>query len=480
MQCPFCQNEMGNAQTSCPGCGRPHSPYVAYYIAQGWNHLQRGAEAEARAAFTEALRVTPPNDKQPIQAYVGYLVQQAAANRPAAAPSRAAAPAAVVAGAVAPAQSPSPPKPQADAPVRSETVSAPTPRMQSGAPPEGTAQRGLFLNFNEKPINIVRVMDEAKRQQVEYIQARGKRIWVVPLLLFAGLPFIYLDAISGYNFLTFSLVALVLWGAAIVIFIRFMRDRSLELKTDLDRRPPRPGAACITVFMIIFFGIWGIMIGGAALSAIAMIAVISPALVATIVMLVAALASIILLKRSQPSGKQFGPKFDLARTVFETIKDDLSPKRTLMGWLDLTGAQPGKIIRQSAGSSGMPIHYYRDEWLKIKTVLYDGNVMRVSALERIKARMGRWKRKGRWKPGSNVSRNEVRVAITVNRQAYDVLPLQAGQYGQFVINALESSSERIVLDALTDSALRIEDLLWVLRFAYAHLKPRGAPEAAGG
>jgi hypothetical protein len=46
-----------------------------------------------------------------------------------------------------------------------------------------------------------------------------------------------------------------------------------------------------------------------------------------------------LLKRSQPSGKQFGPKFDLVRTVFETIKDDIAPKRTLMGWLDLTGAR---------------------------------------------------------------------------------------------------------------------------------------------
>jgi hypothetical protein len=94
--------------------------------------------------------------------------------------------------------------------------------------------------------------------------------------------------------------------------------------------------------------------------------------------------------------------------------------------------------------------------------------------------MGRWKRKGRWKPGSSASRNEIRVAITVNRQAYDALPLRAGQYGQFVINVRESSSERIVLDALTDSALRAEDMLWVLRFAYAHLKPRGAPASTGG
>jgi len=94
-------------------------------------------------------------------------------------------------------------------------------------------------------------MDEAKRQQTEYARARGQRIWIVPLLLLP-LPFIYLDAITGYNFLTFSLVALVLWGAAIVSFIRFMRDRSLEFKTDLDRRPLQARGCCTTVFVILF------------------------------------------------------------------------------------------------------------------------------------------------------------------------------------------------------------------------------------
>ncbi len=320
-------------------------------------------------------------------------------------------------------------------------------------------------------------MDEAVRQQAEFVKARGQRIWIVPLLLLAGLPFVYLDAIVGYNFITFSLVALVLWGAAIVSFVLFMRDRSLNFKTDLDRRPPRSGSCFIMAFLVVFVSIWVIGLGGTILS---LLATISLALPATLIVLVAAIVSAIMLKRSQPTGKQFGPKFDLARAVFETIKDDISSKRTLIGWLDLTGPQPGKVVRQNTSSSGMPIHYYRDEWLKMKMVLYDGNVLRVSALDRVKARMGRWKRKGRWKPGSSTSRHELRVAVTVNREAYEVLPLRAGQWGQFVIDAQESSNERIVLNALTNSVLRAEDILWVLRFAYTHLKPRRASAPTGG
>jgi hypothetical protein len=192
----------------------------------------------------------------------------------------------------------------------------------------------------------------------------------------------------------------------------------------------------------------------------------------------------ILLKRSQPTGQQFGPRFDAARVIFQTIKDDLSPKRTLMGWLDLTGAQPGKVIRQNTSSSGMPINYYRDEWLKMKMMLYDGNVMRVSVLERVKARMGRWKRnrrgKSKWKAGGSASRNELRVAITVNREAYDVLPLRTNQVSKFLVETRESGDGRIVLDALTDAAINAQDILQVLRFAYDHLKPRGTPAPTGG
>jgi hypothetical protein len=455
MQCPFCQNEMGNAQNACPHCKRPHSPYVAYYVAQGWNELKRGAEQQARAAFTEALRVTPPNDKPQLQSYVAYLIQQAQATgrvAPQPTPQAAVEQAAPVAAA---------------APPRSATVSAPALRPQT-SPPAPKARVALFFNFNEKPAGIVQVMDDAVRKQAEFIKARGQRIWIVPLLLLAGLPFVYLDWLLGYNYFTFSLVALVLWGAAVVSFILLMRNRSVTTTTPQANKGFR--GYCGWIVLASFLAFFCIFFGTTLIA-------IHPALLATIIAPIAALVGVIVLKRSQPSGQEFGPRFDAARAIFQTIKDDLAPKRTLMGWLDLTGAQPGKVIRQNTSSSGMPINYYRDEWLKMKMMLYDGNVMRVSALERIKARMGRWKRnrrgKSKWKAGGNVSRNELRVAITVNQEAYDVLPLRANQSGKFLIEARESGDGRIVLDALTDAAIGAQDILQLLRFAYDHLKPRG-------
>jgi hypothetical protein len=380
---------MGNAQTSCPRCGRLHAPYVAYYVMQGWNELKRGAEGQARAAFTNALKVTPPTDKPQLQSYIAYLVQQAQATGTAA-PQPTPQVAAVEVGVIAP--------------PRSTTVSAPAPRAQAGQP-SPTAKRALFLNFNEKPMNIVRVMDEAKHKQIEFAKARRQRLWLVALLLPAGLPFVCADVALGYNILTFSLVALVLWGAAMIGFILLARDR--------------------------------------------------------------------------PTGREFGPKFDAAHTIFETIKDDLSPRRTLIGWLDLTGPQqPGKVVRQATSSSGMPINHYRDEWLKMKMALYDGNVMRVSALERVKARMGRWKRgrsgKMKWKSGSSQAQNELRVALTVNKEAYEIQPHPIGQTGPFMVNVTQGDG-RILLTASTGGNINGPDVLQVLRLAYDQLKPRGTP-----
>jgi hypothetical protein len=402
MKCPFCQNEMGDAVDACPRCHRRHSPQVARYIAQGWNALLGGAEEEARAAFTQALQATPQNDKQQIQSYVAYLFTQAKA------------PPATAAASVQPQPHPRARR-QAQPTPRAATVSAPAPRPQASQPSARAARRGLFFNFNERPLNIVRVMDDAKRQQAEYAKRYTQRKWLVALLLPVGLPFVCADVTLGYNICTFSLVALVLWGAALVGFI--------------------------------------------------------------------------VLRRSRPIGQECGPGVDSARTIFETLKDDLSPKSTLVGWLDLTGTQQAsKIARQHTSTSGMPIAYYRDEWLRMKMPLYDGNVLRVTAIERAKARLGKWKtgrisHKRKWKPGGTVwARRELRVAVTVNRDVYEtVLPIQpASQVGRYVVGTSQNDEGSIVLTATSDQSVSGGDILQVLRFVYDHLKPRQTPAAAGG
>jgi hypothetical protein len=396
MKCPFCQNEMGDAADACPRCHRRHAPQVANYILQGWNALQGGAEEQARAAFTQALQATPQGDKMQIQSYVAYLYSQAKAP-----------PAAAAAVAAAPAH----PRAQPRAARRRARAA---PRSRAAQSSTRAAQRGLFFNFNERPVNIVRVMDDAKRQQAEFAARYAQRKWLIALLLPAGLPFICADVTLGYNICTFSLVTLVLWVAALVGFI--------------------------------------------------------------------------VLRRSRPTGQEFGPGFDSARAIFETIKDDLSPKSTLVGWLDLTGTQQAsKIARQHNSTSGMPIAYYRDEWLRMKMPLYDGNVLRVSAVERAKARLGKWKTgrvsgRRKWKPGGTVwARRELRVALTVNRDVYETLPIQpASQVGRYVVGTSQNDEGSIVLTATTDQSVSSGDILQVLRFVYDHLKPRQTAAAASG
>ena len=288
-----------------------------------------------------------------------------------------------------------------------ETVAAPQPPARVG-PPAGAPARSLYFDFNEKPASIVRVMDDARREQAEFARKRSQRFKIAWLLLPAGLPFCALDLLMGYNWCTFSLVAGVLWAAAII--------------------------------------------------------------------------GLVLLARNRPADdKQFGPQFEIARTVFDTIRDDISPKRTLTGWLDLTGPRlASKVVQQRTAASGMPINFYQDEWLRMKMSLYDGSLMRVSVVEREKVKMGRYKRGGsgkmKFRPGGTVwSRRELRVALTPNPEVHTVGPVQRVQVGKFMIDASASSAQRLVLVAAAQDTINAQDILSLLRFAHDHLKPLHAP-----
>jgi hypothetical protein len=366
-------------------------------------------------------------------------------------------------------------------PIPAGTVSAPLPRPERGQPSPGASERALFLNFNEQPANIVQVMDQAKRQQGEFVTSFRQRLRVLLLLLPAGLPFVLLDWLLGNNFVTFSLVAYALWGAALVGWIVLRRESP-------SRREEKPRAPVGVVFGRVFGAIWVLFFAAIFLAATGLFSFLAGnlLLVVGLVLAVVALAGLIRLWRRQPSGEAFGARFDAVHTIFETLKDDLAPKRTLLGWLDLSGAQqPGKVVRETASGSGMPIKYYRDEWLRMKMLLYDGNLLRVSAVERVKARLGRWKRsmsgKSKWKPGgAPQARNELRIAVALNQKAYQVAPIQGGRVGKFLVEIPQSDDGRLELRASTDAPIDGWDILHLLRFAYDHIKPRGVPVVAEG
>jgi hypothetical protein len=273
------------------------------------------------------------------------------------------------------------------------------------APPTGKkANQAIFMDFNQAPREILRVMDEARQSATTYIKQRRRWGLIFWLLLLAGLPFFCADFAMGYNIFTFTLVGVTLWAAAMVGFI---------------------------------------------------------------------------IRRRQGQPPKFGPQFDVTRAIFEAIKDDVPAKKTLIGWLDLTGAeQESKATRHKNSQSGQPIVYYRDEWLRLKTTLFDGNVLRVSLIDRVKARQGFWKRsrisgKNKWKSGSSQSRHQLQFSVSLNSDLYQAQPFQSGSRApnsRFVITQADTASGRLEIKAETDEAFDAWDVLNVLRFGYDHLE----------
>jgi len=85
----------------------------------------------------------------------------------------------------------------------------------------------VYLSLNEKPRVILDVM---RRVESEALQANQSWNWgcAISILLFAlGIPFVLFDLVLGYNLLTFSLVALLLWTFATVLgFYILIRGRA--------------------------------------------------------------------------------------------------------------------------------------------------------------------------------------------------------------------------------------------------------------
>jgi hypothetical protein len=179
----------------------------------------------------------------------------------------------------------------------------------------------------------------------------------------------------------------------------------------------------------------------------------------------------------------FGTRYDIVRQIFGVLKDDMSPGRTMMGWLDLTGAeQESKIVRQKNSPSGRPVVYYQDEWLRLKARLYDGNVLRVSLVQRLKVRKGYYKRgrisgKRKWKPGSSQGRYEMKMAVSADSSTFDIQPLAQAEpvpNSRFVIQETQRGPGRLTVKATVPEGFDAWDVLNAMQFVYNHIQPRQA------
>jgi len=203
-----------------------------------------------------------------------------------------------------------------------------------------------------------------------------------------------------------------------------------------------------------------------------------PALVfslVTPVLWVSALVSFIMLRRNRIL--EIPPLYNMVQEIIHTLRDDFDPKRNLFGQLDLTGTQkPEKIARENPNALGLITQYYRDEWLSLKGKLYDGNMLRLSAVRREKVRKGYWKRsmsgKRKWKaPKFKGTLQELKVRISVNPEIYEIvnkLGLRQGfQIGTYTIQQVDTTGGIINLLARSGTDLiTSNDVLNVLRCTY--------------
>jgi Flp pilus assembly protein TadB len=190
------------------------------------------------------------------------------------------------------------------------------------------------------------------------------------------------------------------------------------------------------------------------------------------------------LKRQQSS--EFPAGYQNVRQIIHTLRDDLKPGAPLLGHLDLTGyKQEDKVARETTDTMNRTTQHFRDEWLSLKAKLYDGNVLRVSAVQRAKIRKAYWKRstisgETKSKPEKfKGSLNELKVRIVVNPEAYTIAPneqVAPGQaIGQYTIAQVNTEGGMINLTAHTpDKEVEPESILNVLLHTYGLLQRKVA------
>ena len=200
------------------------------------------------------------------------------------------------------------------------------------------------------------------------------------------------------------------------------------------------------------------------------------------------IAAVVMARGLRRSDSQdFSPRYKGTKTVLYTLRDDLRPNSTFLGHLDLTGALlVTKVARTAKDAQDRTTEYFRDEWLALKAKLYDGNILRVSAIQKSKKRKSYWKRsrisgKMKMKPEKfKGSAHDLKVRIVVNPEVYKLQRTstafkQGSNIGKFTISQL--NTEGGVIDFVANSPFEEvdhENILQVLRSAYTLLQRKAA------
>ena len=188
----------------------------------------------------------------------------------------------------------------------------------------------------------------------------------------------------------------------------------------------------------------------------------------------------------QSDSHDFSPRYTGTKQILHTLRDDLKPESNFLGHLDLTGAMLAtKVARETKDTQDRTTQYFRDEWLALKAKLYDGNVLRVSAIQKSKKRKSYWKRsrisgKMKMKPEKFKGAGQyLKVRIAVNPELYQIVPNKefrpGTNVGKYTIAQL--NTEGGVIDVTANSPfeeVESEHILSVLHSVYSLLQRKAA------
>lgn len=184
--------------------------------------------------------------------------------------------------------------------------------------------------------------------------------------------------------------------------------------------------------------------------------------------------------------RDFSPNYAGTKQILHTLRDDLKPESSFLGHLDLTGAMlDTKVAREAKDAQNRTTQYFRDEWLALKAKLYDGNILRVSAIQKSKKRKSYWKRsrisgKMKMKPEKYKGAAQyLKVRIAVNPDLYQIVPntefRQGANIGKYTIAQL--NTEGGIIDVTANSPfeeVESENILTFLHSAYSLLQRKVA------
>ena len=184
--------------------------------------------------------------------------------------------------------------------------------------------------------------------------------------------------------------------------------------------------------------------------------------------------------------KEFSPRYESIKDILYTLRDDLKPDGTFNGHLDLTGAMlKTKVARETKDSRDRTTQYFRDEWLALKAKLYDGNIIRISAIERSKQRQPYWKRsrvsgKMKQKPAKfKGSIQQLKIRVAVNPEVYKIVPNNQFHQGKNIgiYNIAQLQTEGGIIDVIANSKnteIGAEHILGVIKSMYSLLQRKAS------